>query len=79
MIETIGHIVRAAIRPPVCVAVHGLFAGDAYRELLNAGASRVVTSNTVHHESNSIDVTGLLAGAVRKLVRGAGPESDRSP
>jgi ribose-phosphate pyrophosphokinase len=79
MIETVGHVVRAAMRPPVCVAVHGLFAGGAYRELLNAGASRVVTSNTVHHESNGIDVTGLLAGAVRKLVRGAGPESDRSP
>ncbi|MGE0333835.1 MAG: ribose-phosphate pyrophosphokinase [Gammaproteobacteria bacterium] len=79
MIETVGHLVRAGMRPPVCIAVHGLFAGDAYEELLQAGASRIVTSNTVTHETNAIDVTDLLADAVRKMIGEIGPGSNGPP
>ncbi len=68
MIETIGHLTLAGMRPPVCVAVHGIFAGNAYQDLRAAGAARIVTSNTVPHESNLIDVAPLLAEAVRKQV-----------
>jgi ribose-phosphate pyrophosphokinase len=70
MIETIRHLVRVGMPPPVCVAVHGVFAEGAYQELLKAGASRVATSNTILHESNAIDVTGLLAEAIRSMVEG---------
>jgi ribose-phosphate pyrophosphokinase len=73
MIETAGHLLRAGLPPPVCVAIHGLFAGDAYRELMKAGASRIVTSNTVPHETNVIDVTNLIAEAVRKMIGEGGP------
>lgn len=75
MIETVGHLTRAGMRPPVCIAVHGLFVDDAYKALSQAGASRIVTSNSVAHETNAIDVTDLLADAVRKMVGGAGPVS----
>ncbi|WP_201285517.1 ribose-phosphate pyrophosphokinase [Chelativorans xinjiangense] len=68
MIETVRHLLRVGMRPPVCAAVHGLFAGNAYQELLQAGAARVATSNTVAHASNAIDVTGLLARAVRGML-----------
>lgn len=68
MIETVGHVVEAGMRPPVCIGVHAIFAGNAYRELLDAGAARIVTCNTVAHESNAIDVTGLLADAVTELL-----------
>lgn len=68
MIETIGHLTRAGMQPPVCVAVHGIFAGNAYQDLRTAGAAQIVTSNTVPHESNLIDVTPLLAEAVRKGI-----------
>lgn len=78
MIETVGHLVRAEMRRPVCVAVHGIFAGDAYRELSEAGASRIVTANTVPHETNAIDVTDLLADAVRKMIERVEARSDGS-
>lgn len=78
MIETVRHLVRAKMRAPVCVAVHGIFAGDAYRELLDAGASRIATANTVPHETNAIDVTGLLADAVRKMIERVEARSDGS-
>lgn len=61
---TIGVLRDQGLKAPVCVAVHGLFAGDAYAALLAAGAARVVTCNTITHESNAVDVVPLLAAAV---------------
>lgn len=69
MIETLRHLAKMRAKPAVCIAMHGIFAGSAYRDLLEAGATRVVTLNTVPHESNAIDVTGLLAGAIRDLMQ----------
>ncbi len=68
MIETVGHLRRAQLAPPVCIGVHAVFAGDAHAELLAAGAARVMTGNTIAHESNAIDVSGPLAEAVRELA-----------
>ena len=65
MIETVSHLKSAGMRPPTCVGVHAIFAGDAYEDLRKAGAIRIVTLNTVHHQSNGIDVSDLLAEAVR--------------
>jgi len=70
MIETLGHLQRAGLRAPVCVAVHGVFAGRAYEDLLAAGAERVATANTIPHVSNAIDVTKLLAEGARAFVAG---------
>lgn len=64
MIETIGHLSREGMRPPVCVAVHGIFTGTASHDLIAAGASKVVTTNTIAHSTNTIDVTALLAQGV---------------
>jgi len=66
MIETVGHLVRAGMKAPVCVGVHAVFAGPAYADLRAAGAGRIVTCNTIPHESNGIDVCPLLAGALRE-------------
>jgi ribose-phosphate pyrophosphokinase len=55
---------RAEYRAPICLAVHGLFAGDAFETLQDAGAAAIVTTNTIRHPSNAIDVTPLLAEAV---------------
>jgi len=68
MIETIGHLKREGMQPPVCVAVHGIFAGSAFSDLVAAGAGRVVTTNTVSHATNAIDITGLLAQGVRAIA-----------
>jgi len=61
---TLRHLAGMKLKPSVLIAVHGIFAGDAYRNLNEAGAGRIVTSNTVRHESNAIDVTGIIAEAV---------------
>lgn len=68
MLATIGALVKAGFGSPVCVAVHGLFDGVSVDELVAAGAGRVVTCNSVAHATNAIDVTPLLADAVRDLL-----------
>ncbi len=71
LIETLAQLHRLGLPPAACVAVHGVFAGDAYRELLAAGAARVATSNTVPHPSNAFEVAAVLLPAVEAMLRGA--------
>ncbi len=54
--------------PPVCIGVHGVFADEAWRDLQSAGAARIVTTNTIPHASNEIDVSSHVANAVRLLL-----------
>jgi ribose-phosphate pyrophosphokinase len=72
MIETIGHMKRAGMQPPVCIGVHGIFAGEAFGELMAAGASKVITTNTIPHASNAIDVTTVLAQGIRAVADSPG-------
>ncbi|MFZ5609593.1 MAG: ribose-phosphate pyrophosphokinase [Pseudomonadota bacterium] len=66
MIETVRHLRAANMAPPLCVGIHGVFAGNAYEDLMAAGAGRIVTANTIAHHSNAIDVAPLLATALRQ-------------
>lgn len=67
MIETVGHVKRAGLPAPICVAVHAVFAERAYADLVAAGPARVLTCNTVLHVSNGLDATDLLADGVREI------------
>ena len=55
------------MKPAVCVGVHAVFAPGALESLSTAGAARVVTTNTIAHETNAIDVTSALSEAVGGL------------
>ncbi len=66
MIETVEHLKRAGMNPAVCIGVHAVFSGSAYEDLLKAGAAKIVTCNTIPHESNEIDVSDLLCEAIVK-------------
>lgn len=68
MIETAYQLKNSNENAPICVAVHGIFADQAYQQLLATGVAKIVTCNTIHHESNMIDVTGLLAAGVREFL-----------
>jgi len=67
MLEAVRHIRAYTDARPICIGVHGIFADQSDVALVTAGA-RIVTTNTVRHESNAIDVTGLLAPAIKALV-----------
>ncbi len=67
MIETVHHLLAAGLAPPVCLAVHGLFAGDAYAELQAAGAARIVSTDSVAHASNGIGLDAVLLQGLSAL------------
>lgn len=69
MIETIEHLKRAKMRPPVCIGVHAVFASDAFSKLQAAGVERIATCNTITHPSNAIDVIPLMTQAIGALLK----------
>jgi ribose-phosphate pyrophosphokinase len=68
MIETARLLTARSSETPICVGIHGIFADDSDRLLAAAGA-RVVTSNSIPHPSNAIDVHRLIADAVTSATR----------
>ena len=67
MIEAARLIMEDGAITPVCIAVHGVFADNSDILLAQAGA-RVVTSNSIPHKTNGIDVGGLLANSISQLA-----------
>ncbi|MCK4499243.1 ribose-phosphate pyrophosphokinase [Candidatus Babeliales bacterium] len=64
MIETIKHLNSLKTKPPICLGIHAVFAHDAYAKLKNSGVAEIVTTNTISHETNKIDVAPLFAQAL---------------
>lgn len=60
MIETVKHLSDAGMKPPICIGVHAVFAGDAYDKLIVSGVEKVITCNTIAHPTNAIDISDLL-------------------
>lgn len=67
VIETLGHLHRFGLPAAVCVAIHAVFAEDAYDQLLKAGAARVVSTDSIPHLSNAMSIAGPLADACAGL------------
>jgi ribose-phosphate pyrophosphokinase len=64
MLTAVRHL-RATHSPsPVCVAVHAVFATGAYTGLKEAGSARIVTTNTISHPSNGIDIVPAVSEAL---------------
>jgi ribose-phosphate pyrophosphokinase len=78
MIETVKHLRSAITRAPLCIAVHPIFSGSAYEDLMAAGPTQIVSCNTIDHVSNAIDVHPMLAQALRTLLRDSVTGSSRS-
>lgn len=68
MIEVIGHLRAAGTKPPIVAVVHAVFAGEALKAIRTAGAAQVVSTNTIPHETNVVDVTALLAEGIRPFL-----------
>lgn len=67
--KTVRGLSEQGSPPPVCMAIHAVFAGDAQQLLLDAGASQLVTTNSIEHSTNWIDLSAAVAAALRKHLR----------
>lgn len=68
LIEAVRGLRRAGGARPVCVVVHGLFADDADRALLEAGAARVISTDTVTQAGPVIGLAAELVLPIRQLL-----------
>jgi len=70
MSETVRQWRDAGLTAPVCVGVHAVFAAQAYETLQQAGAAQIVTTNSIPHPSNDIDVSTVLLEPLRRFLEG---------
>lgn len=68
MIETVRQWTAAGLPAPICLAVHGVFAAQAYESLRGSGATRIVTTNSIPHESSEVDLGAVIADHVRHMI-----------
>jgi len=65
MIKTAEALKLEGFQPAVCIGVHAVFSGNAYSEMKNSYISKIITCNTVPHETNQIDLTALLTEEIK--------------
>jgi len=70
MIEASRRLREAGCAAPVCLGVHAVFAGQAYEDLLSHGVAAVVTTDSVAHPTNRIELGADVGEAVRVLLEG---------
>lgn len=70
--HTIGECVRAlrsqGMETILCAAVHGIFAEASDQYLLGTGLQSLVTTNTIAHSTNGIDVAELLVPPLKHFL-----------
>lgn len=67
MIATVHHLRTIGLPAPVCLGVHAVFADDAVAKLRAAGVDRIVTTDTIPHETNGMDISSLLIDAFKNI------------
>lgn len=66
MLNTLEHLDNAGMTKAFCIGVHGIFADNAYRELLNR--ANVISTNAIPHPSNGIEIAAALVGALADFI-----------
>ncbi|HLC79576.1 MAG TPA: ribose-phosphate diphosphokinase [archaeon] len=61
MIEAVREIKKRKPKSVHCICVHGIFAEGAFEKLKKSGAKSIISTNSIEHKSNAIDLSGLIA------------------
>lgn len=67
MIESVNQLRREKMKPPIIIAIHAIFTSGSYEKLTNLDIQELVTTNTIKHRSNQIDIAGIIIDCVRKV------------
>ena len=67
IVAAIARLREIGARPPVCIIIHAVFAGRAFTDIQKAGAARIVTTNSIPHESNAINLSPCIGRAISNL------------
>lgn len=66
MLEALRVTAPHVHRRPIVIAVHGIFADGVDTRITDQGV-RLITTNTIAHQSNGIDITACLIPAIQSL------------
>ena len=69
MVESVRGLLDLGFPRPVCIGVPAIFAGDAWQVLRAAGPAAIVTTNTIPHPTNAIDVTEFMEKTLSPVTR----------
>ncbi len=69
MYQSLKYLQEMGAHPPLCIAIHPIFSTHVYEKLLDSGATKIVTCNSVYHPSNGIDLTPLLVPALKHALK----------
>lgn len=69
ILKCIEALKKAGVNRIQCVAVHGIFANGIDAALMSAGLESLVTSNTIVHSSNAIDIAPLLVEPIKSCLK----------
>lgn len=65
LLETLEALQKSGFERIDCAAVHGIFADGADEKLRQVGLRRLITSNSIPHWSNTVDLADALANPVK--------------
>jgi len=68
VIQTIKQLYKYSLKTPICIATHGVFVRPAYQQLLKLKPQHVVTSNTITHQTNGIDLSHPLIDQIKTIL-----------
>jgi len=69
MATVIQSLAAKQFQKPIAIVVHALFSRETEKNLLRAGAEKIISCNTISHFSNTIDISDLLLESLKNLLR----------
>ncbi|HPH65999.1 MAG TPA: ribose-phosphate pyrophosphokinase [Kofleriaceae bacterium] len=69
MLGAVEQVVAQGAPAPICIGIHAVFADAVQETLMAAGASSVISCNTIKHGTNAICVSQAVADTTRALMR----------
>lgn len=68
ILKCIDALQEQGIKQINCAAIHGIFAGDVDKTMLQHGLKQLITTNSIPHSSNAIDLADVLVNAIREFI-----------
>lgn len=68
ILKCIDALQEQGIQQISCAAVHGIFAGDVDKTLMQRGLKQLITTNSIPHSSNAVDLAASLGEPIRNFI-----------
>lgn len=68
-VKTVDALRPYGLARPICLTVHALMPEGVESKLLDAGAAQIISTNSVPHKSNKIDINNLISRAAAEYLK----------